>query len=220
MHKKSHPLNILVIAAHPDDEVLGMGGTIKKLSKNNKITLCVISEGASAQYDDKKMIQVRQNACKASGKILGISEFVFFDFPDMRLDTIPHLEINRELEKIIKKSHPKIVYSTPHNDLNKDHQKVYESCLVATRPLSSSVKQLLCYELPGITREPFRATLYENITKELPFKIKAFKKYESEVMKFPHSRSIKSIENLAVHRGIECGLQKAEAFEIIRSISD
>lgn len=213
-------MNIVVVAAHPDDEVIGMGGTIKKLAKEHHITLCVVSEGASAQYEDEKMIQVRQNACKVSGKILGISEFVFFDFPDMRLDTISHLEINRELEKIIKKLHPKIVYSTPHNDLNKDHQKVFESCLVATRPLSSSVKQLLCYELPGIAREPFRATLYENIVKELSFKIKAFKKYESEVMKFPHSRSIKSIENLAVHRGIECGLQKAEAFEIIRSISD
>ncbi len=138
----------------------------------------------------------------------------------MLLDTIPHLEINRELEKIIKKFHPKIVYSTPHNDLNKDHQKVFESCLVATRPVSSTVKQLLCYELPGIMREPFHATLYENIEKELSFKIKAFKKYKSEVMKFPHPRSIESIENLAIHRGIECGLQKAEAFEVIRSISD
>ena len=138
----------------------------------------------------------------------------------MQLDSIPHLEINRELEKIIKKLHPKIVYSTPHNDLNKDHQKVFESCLVVTRPLSSTVKQLLCYELPGIMRKPFHATLYENIEKELSFKIKAFKKYKSEVMKFPHPRSIESIENLAVHRGIECGLQKAEAFELIRSVSD
>ncbi len=213
-------MNIIVVAAHPDDEVIGMGGTIKKLSKDHHITLCVVSEGASAQYSDKKMIQVRKNACKASGKILGISEFVFFDFPDMRLDSIPHLEINRELEKIIKKLHPKIVYSTPHNDLNKDHQKVFESCLVVTRPLSSTVKQLLCYELPGLMREPFHSTLYENIEKELSFKIKAFKKYKSEVMKFPHPRSIESIENLAIHRGIESGLQKAEAFELIRSIFD
>ncbi len=213
-------MNILVVAAHPDDEVIGMGGTIKKLSREHRVTLCVVSEGASAQYEDEKMIQVRQNACKASGKILGISEFVFFDFPDMRLDTIPHLEINRELERVIKKFHPKTVYSTPYNDLNKDHRKVFESCLVATRPLSSSVKHLLCYELPGIVREQFHATSYENIVKELSFKIKAFKKYESEVMKFPHHRSIESIENLAVHRGIECGLPKAEAFELIRSVSD
>lgn len=213
-------MNILVTAAHPDDEVVGMGGTIKKLSKNNKIILCVVSEGASAQYEDKKMIKVRRDACKSSGKILGISEFIFLDFPDMRLDTVPHLEINRELEKIIKKYTPKTVYSTPYNDLNKDHQKVFESCLVATRPYSSSVKQLLCYEFPGIVKEPFRPTVYENIVKEMSFKINAFKKYDSEVMKFPHPRSIESIESLAIQRGTECGHKKAEAFNLIRSILD
>jgi len=213
-------MNILVTAAHPDDEVIGMGATIKKLSKQNRIILCVFSEGSSAQYDDKKMIQVRRDACKESGKMLGISEFIFLDFPDMRLDAIPHLEMNRELEKIIKKFSPKIVYSPPNNDLNKDHQKVFESCLVATRPLSSSVKRLLCYELPGIVKEQFRPTVYENIVNELSHKIRAFKKYKSEVTKFPHHRSIKSIENLAIHRGIECGLLRAEAFELIRSISD
>ena len=201
-------------------KLFGMGATIRKLSKKHHITLCVVSEGASAQYDDKKMIQMRQDACKASGKILGISEFEFLNFPDMRLDTVPHLEINKELEKIVKKLCPKIVYSTPYNDLNKDHQKVFESCLVISRPILSSVKQLLCYELPGIVREQFHATSYENIEKELSFKIQAFKKYESEVMTFPHPRSIESIENLAIHRGIECGLQKAEAFELIHSISD
>jgi len=95
-------LNILVIAAHPDDEVLGMGGTIRKYAKkNHKIHLCVVSEGATAQYSNKKMIQVREKACKNSGKILGITKYDFLGFPDMRLDTIPHLEMNQKLEKII-----------------------------------------------------------------------------------------------------------------------
>ncbi len=212
-------MNILVIAAHPDDEVIGMGATIKKLSKNNKIILCVVSEGATAQYEDKKMIKVRRDACKSAGKILGVQEFIFLDFPDMKLDAIPHLEINRELEKIIKKYRPKIVYSTPYTDLNKDHQKVFESCLVATRPTSSAVKQLLCYEILGISKEPFHPNVYEDITKEISHKITAFKKYKSEVMKFPHPRSILSIESLAIYRGAESGLQRAEAFQLIRHIS-
>lgn len=213
-------MNILVIAAHPDDEVLGMGATIKKLSKINKIQLCVVSEGASSQYKNKNMIKVRKEACKKSGKILGISEFVFFDFPDMRLDSIPHLEINIQLEKIIKKYKPKIVYTTPYNDINKDHQKVFESTLVVTRSLSSSVKQVLCYELPATLKEPFRPTVYENILNEYSFKIRAFKMYKSEIRKYPHPRSIKSIENMAIKRGVESGLNKAEAFELIKSIVD
>ena len=208
-----------MISAHPDDEVVGMGATIKKLSLTNKIWLCVVSEGASAQYSDKKMIKVRRDACKKSSKILGISKIQFLDYPDMRLDSVSHLEINKELEKIIRKLKPKIVYSPSSHDLNKDHQKVFESSLVVTRPLVSSVKSLLCYELPGPVREPFRPSVYENVLKDFSYKIKAFKMYKSEVMKFPHPRSLISIENLAIYRGVEAGLKRAEAFQLIRSIN-
>ena len=211
-------MNILVISAHPDDEVLGMGATIKKLSKTNKICLCVVSEGTSSQYSDKKMIKVRRDACKKSSKILGISDILFLDYPDMRLDTIPHLEINKELEKIIKKFKPRIVYSPPSHDLNKDHRKVFESSLVVTRPFSSSVKKLLCYEMPGPTRTPFQANVYENVVRFFSYKINAFKMYKSEIRKFPHPRSIEAIENLAIQRGVESSLRRAEAFQLIRSI--
>tara|TARA_Y100000310_G_scaffold317599_1_gene370637 strand:+ start:63 stop:704 length:642 start_codon:yes stop_codon:yes gene_type:complete len=213
-------LNILVISAHPDDEVLGMGATIKKLSKTNKICLCVVSEGTSSQYSDKKMIKVRRDACKKSSKILGISDILFLDYPDMRLDTIPHLEINKELEKIIKKFKPRIVYSPPSHDLNKDHRKVFASSLVVTRPFSSSVKKLLCYEIPGPTRTPFQPNVYENVVRFFSYKINAFKMYKSEVRKFPHPRSIEAIENLAIQRGVESSLKRAEAFQLIRSIVD
>jgi len=94
-------LNILVIGAHADDEVVGMGATIKKLSKNNKIFLCIITDGTTAQYDDKKMIKVRRDACMKSSKLLGISKVKFLDFPDMMDGRISQLEINKELEKII-----------------------------------------------------------------------------------------------------------------------
>jgi len=212
-------LNVLVIAAHPDDEVIGMGGTIKKfVKKNHEIHLCVVSEGATAQYSDKKMIQIREKACRDSGKILGISSFDFLGYPDMKLDTIPHLDINQKLEKIIKKFKPNLVFTTP-DDLNRDHQLVHESTLVATRPASSSVKEVLCYELPGIVKNPFTPTVYENIALELSYKIKAFKCYKSEIEKFPHSRSIESIENLAIQRGIESGLKRAEAFQLLRKIN-
>ncbi len=214
-------MKILVIAAHPDDEVLGMGATIKKLSdKKHKIHLCVVSEGASAQYQNKKMIKVREEACIKAGKILGISHFTFLEFPDAKLDTVPQLEINIELEKIISKIKPEVVYTTPFHDLMIDHKKVHVCTLVAARPIASSVKQILCYEIPGITKNPFEPNIYEKIDKELAFKIKAFLSYKSEVMKFPHPRSIESIENLSIQRGIESGLKKAEAFQLIRHILD
>ncbi len=214
-------MRILVIAAHPDDEVLGMGATIKKLSKkNHKIHLCVVSEGASAQYSDKKMIKIRKDACVKAGKVLGITQFTFLGFPDAKLDTTPQLEINKELERIIAKFKPEIVYTTPSHDLMKDHLKVHDCTLVATRPISNIVKQVICYEIPGITKIPFHPNIYEKIEKEFSYKKKAFQIYKSEVMKFPHPRSIKSIENLSIQRGIESGLKKAEAFQLIRHILD
>ena len=206
-------MNILVIAAHPDDEVLGMGATIKKLSKKNNVILCAVSEGVTAQYTEKSMIKKRRDACKKSSKILGISNIIFLDFPDQGLFAVHH-EINLELEKIIKKYKPRIVYTTP-NDLNRDHQNVYESSLVVTRPHSSHVKQLLCYELPGQVNQQFQPNVYENIEKEFPYKIKAFKMYKEEVMKFPHPRSLIAIENLAIYRGIQVGLKKVESFKLI-----
>ena len=211
-------MKILIFAAHPDDEVLGMGGTIKKLSPKNNITLLIMTDGASAQYSDKKMIKVRKESCKKSSKILGISEIKFLNFKDMKLDSVPQLEINQEIEKIIKKIQPKIVFTSPKNDLNRDHGVTFNSTLVATRPSSSGVKKVFSYELPGYTKKPFSPNHYENITKQFVHKIKAFKMYKSEIMKFPHPRSIESIENLAVYRGIQAGIAKAESFELIRNI--
>ena len=210
-------MNILITVAHPDDETIGMGGTIKKLSKNNEITLCVMTDGASAQYDDKKMIKIRQDSCKKAGKILGISKFHFLDFPDMKLDSISHLEKNKELEKIIKKVNPKILYSTPYNDLNKDHQEVFESCSVISRPISSNIKQFFCFEIGGRNKTPFNPNTYVDISKELPFKLKAFKQYKSEINPFPYQRSLKFIESLSHVRGVESGFKNAEAFQLIRN---
>jgi LmbE family N-acetylglucosaminyl deacetylase len=213
-------MDILVIAAHPDDEVLGMGATIKKLSKKNKIHLCVVSDGAAAVKNPKKLVKARKEACLKSGNLLGISTFDFLMLPDMKLDDIPQLQINLLLEKIIKKYKPQTVYTTPYSDFHKDHQKIHECTLVATRPASSNVKNVLSYEIPGTVKTTYVPNIYEDITKELSYKIKAFKFYTTEIKNFPHPRSAKSIENLAIHRGIEAGIQKAEAFQLVRSIHE
>ena len=215
-------MDILVIAAHPDDEVLGMGGTIKKLSKQkNKIHLCIISDGAAAVKDKKSLVTKRKEACLKSGKLLGISTFDFLMLPDMKLDDIPQLQINLQIEKLIKKYNPSTVYTTPYSDFHKDHQKIHECTLVATRPASSKVKHVLSYEIPGTVKSTYSPTVFEEITnKELNDKITAFKFYTTEIKKYPHPRSIESIKNLAMHRGIESGVKNAEAFRLIRSIND
>lgn len=214
-------MNILVIASHPDDEVLGMGGTIKKLSKlGHKIFLCVVSDGSAGVKKKDLMIKARKKACLKSAKILGINKVEFLDLPDMMLDNIPQLEINLKLEKIISTFKPSIVYTTPYSDFHKDHQKIHECTLVATRPASSSVKNVLSYEIPGTVKTTYIPTIFEEISKELNDKIRAFKFYTTEIKKYPHPRSIESIKNLAIHRGIESGLKNAEAFRLIRSIND
>ena len=164
------------------------------------------------------MIKIRKEACLKSGKILGISTYTFLNFQDMKLDSIPQLEINIELEKIIKKLKPKVVYTTPSNDLNKDHQKVFESTLVVSRAHGNSVKEVLSYEIPAIIKFAFTPTVYEDIHKEFPTKIKAFKQYKTEIMKFPHPRSIEAIETLSKFRGMESGLIRAEGFQLIKKI--
>ena len=99
-------------------------------------------------------------------------------------------------------------YQEPLHDLNNDHRLVFNSALIETRSFSSSVKQLLSYECPGPVKHTFQPTIYQNIEKEFSYKLKAFKMYKSEVMKFPHLRSIEIIENLAIQRGVECSLKK------------
>ena len=219
MDNKLSNMNILILAPHPDDESIGMGGTIKKLSKKNNIHLCVLTDGVVFDSSGRKMILKRKDACKNSGKILGISNYTFLDFPVMKLDSVSHLEINRELEKIIKKFNPKIVYTTSRHDINKDHRIAFESTLVVTRPQSSNVKQVFSYEVTGSTINGFLPTIFEDISQEFKYKIKSIKMYTSEIRSFPHPLSLKAIENLAIQRGIESGIKKAEGFEVIRVIN-
>ena len=212
-------MKILLLAAHADDEVLGMGATIKKLSKKNEFRLVVLTESVTSQYTEKKMLQTRRNACLKSAKVLGIKNVLFLDFPDNQLDSVPQLKINKKVEEIIRKFRPSVVYSPPPNDLNKDHQKVFESTLVATRPINSQIRKVLAYELPGPRILQFQPTIYEDISAEIISKNEALLEYESEVKQFPHPRSIESIESLAKYRGSQSGLKFAEAFRLIYEIN-
>jgi len=213
-------MNILILAPHPDDETIGMGGTIKKLNKlGHKIFLCIISDGASSKDGDKKKSKIRKDDCKKVGKFLGVARIIFLNFPDTRLMEIPQVEINSSIEDIIKKTNPEILFIPPENDLHTDHSKVHNCALVASRSLTNQIKHIYSYEILGHVKTPFLPNVFIDIEKFLSKKITAFKMYKSEQKEFPHHRSIKSIENLAIRRGVESGLKFAEAFRLIRGMN-
>ena len=220
--------NVLVVAAHPDDEVLGCGGTIAKYSKDNNIYLVILGEGISSRYiqrnevKKKELLQLRKDSQKV-GELLGIKEIFFFALPDNRFDTVSFLDIVKKVEEIIKKIKPEIIYTHYSGDLNIDHRLTFQAVLTATRPVKGcSVKEIYSFEIPSSTEwaypDTFRPNVFIDVTKTINKKIKALKRYKSEVKKFPHPRSEKAIKNIAGRWGSLAGLKYAEAFEMIRDI--
>ena len=223
--------SILVIAAHPDDELLGCGGTISRLSnEGHNISIAILGEGITSRYHhredaDKKMIQDLHEQSHQVAKILGATDLQMFDLPDNRFDTIPLLDIVKILEGCVKKIKPDCVYTHHAADLNLDHVLTNRATLIATRPLENlSVKTVLSYEVPSSTewafqtRPGFQPNIFVDVTKTLDTKIEAMKIYDGENRKYPHPRSSKSLRAIACRWGSVSGLKVAEAFELIRHI--
>ncbi len=221
---------ILVIAAHPDDEVLGVGATIKKLSKNNEVYVLIVTEGCSSQYRGENVEQIiadKKVMAKKAADILGVKDVIFGDLPDMKLDTVPHVEVNRVIEDAVDKIKPEIVFTHHFGDVNLDHQMVYRSTLVATRPsVGSCVKKLYTYEVLSATEwqssqaaQVFIPNTYVEVEEEmLEAKKRALKAYSIELRQYPHTRSEEAIDNLASFRGQSVGVKAAEAFCLLREV--
>jgi len=218
-------MNILVIAAHPDDEVLGCGGTIAKYAKHdNNVYLCVVTKAYLPDWS-KEFLKNRPKEVEKANKILGIKKTYFLDYPTVKLDTIPQKELNESIYKIIKKVNPEIIYVTHKGDLHKDHRIVFESVLVSSRPMDNHIKKILSYESLSETEwgqefGAFKPNVYENISDTLKIKLEAMKAYKSELKKYPHPRSLESIEYLSRKRGSEICIDYAEAFMLIREICE
>lgn len=214
-------MNILIISAHPDDEVIGLGGTIAKhAKKGDKVYVSIISEGVSAQYENKeKFLKLRREACLNAAKYLGIEKVFFHDLSDAKLDVVSHLEINKIIEEDIQKTNPQRIYTHHWSDLHKDHRLVFESTIVAAR----KIKEIFCYEILGSTNKKldvvcFSPNVYIDISEELDKKLKAVSFYETELKEFPHPLSLESITTLAKFRGVESNLKAAEAFVCVKRV--
>lgn len=216
-------MKILIVAPHPDDEVLGCGGTIGRLShEGNIISLCIVTKPYppewSEEYIEKKGVEIEK-----SNKKLGILKTIFLSFPTVKLDTVPQKELNDSLSRVIADTTPDIVFIPHRGDLNKDHRIVHEAALVATRPLSSTVKKILAYETLSETEwghsiAHFHPGVFIDITGFIELKLEAMLLFETEVKTAPHPRSIELIKALAMKRGSEIGVKYAEAFMLIREI--
>ena len=215
---KPYKKNIIIIAPHADDEIIGCGGAIAKhiAEKDSvKIIICTNANiGAPKKYTKKYIDNVRNEAL-AAHKVLGKIETFFLDFPAPLLDTYPNYLIADKLTSILKKNKPHIVYIPFVGDLHNDHKMIYDACLVACRTSNTfSIEKVLSYEVLSETECSstlnnihFKPNFFVDISKFIKIKINAFKKYKSQIKNFPDSRSIKGIESSSIYRGSTLNLK-------------
>ena len=234
-------MRILILVAHPDDEVLGMGGTILRHSqKGDYVKVVYFATGITSRrstshknnptYDQnrskvetiKKQIEDLRTDAKKSCKILRVKDLKFYDFPDNEMDSVPLLKIVKSIEKEINETKPDRIYTHHYNDLNVDHKAVFNATLTACRPIGSPVRELIAFEVPSSTEwsypTHFNPNYFVNIKVQLSAKIKAMQAYKNEIRVFPHPRSVENLKNVAERWGSISGNSAAEAFEIIRKI--
>ncbi len=216
---------ILIVAAHPDDEVLGCGGTLNQIKNNNIIKIIFLTNGVSARSKNNKLIAKRKKECMKVMKFLNVKKTSFYNLPDNQLDKIPLLKIVKIIEKEIKKFNPSIIFTHTENCLNIDHVTIFNSVITACRPIKkNNVKAVISFEVPSSTnwkvsqKKKFNPNFYFDIKNNINDKIKCLEIYKSELKKYPHSRSSKGLKIFAQYRGLESGLKFAEAFEIKRII--
>jgi len=217
---------ILIIAAHPDDEVLGCGGTISKLKHENEINVIFMTNGVSARGKNKlKEIKERKHSCLKLFKYLSIPKPFFFDFPDNEMDKIPLLKIVKKIENKIRLIKPDTIFTHYSHCLNIDHKKTFDAVITACRPVNKlTVKKILSFEIPSSTDwamydgNQFHPNYFIDVSKNIEEKIKLIKFYKDELREYPHSRSYKGIKSLASVRGMSCGVKFAEGFYLNRFV--
>ncbi|GAB4407504.1 MAG: PIG-L family deacetylase [Anaerolineae bacterium] len=225
-------MNVLVIAAHPDDEVLGCGGTIARLSQEgHSVYIAILGEGLTSRYPQRDqassdLLETLHARSHQVANLLGAKELLMYNLADNRFDTVPLLDIVKIVEELIEKLMPHSIYTQHGGDLNVDHTQVYRATLTATRPMAGRpVKAVYAYEVASSTEwafqkfsPVFQPNVFVDINNTLSLKIQAMQLYESEARLFPHPRSPQALQAIAQRWGSVVGLQAAEAFELIREI--
>lgn len=222
---------ILIVAAHPDDEVLGCGGTAARHARRgDQVHILILAEGItsrdrarSSKRVSAELAALRKSAFKAS-EILGADSLTLRDFPDNRMDSVDLLTVIKAVEFSVRRLRPQIVYTHHRGDLNVDHRITHQAVVTACRPLEDSqLETLLFFENPSSTEwqspcpgSDFTPVWFVDITDTLPIKIEALRAYSSEMRPWPHPRSEKAIDHLAGWRGVTAGVAAAEGYMVGR----
>lgn len=223
---------VAVVVAHPDDEVLGCGGTIARLvGEGRAVHVLIMSDGVTSRwltenFNSQSELSARNIAAHKANKILGVQSLQILDFPDNRMDRLEQLDVVRRIEEFISRVRPDLVISHHSGDVNIDHRVVHDAVVVACRPQPGvCVKELIFFEVPSSTEWrpsnsglPFCPNIFINITNTLEAKMEALRVYAEELRQFPHPRSIAAIESLARWRGATAGVEAAEAFVLGRKV--
>ena len=218
---------VLVVAAHPDDELLGSGATlVKHLRSGDEVHALVMSEGASSRYDDGMASELAR-AAEASAKVLGLTSLSMRRLPDQRLDTTPLLEVTQTVEELVRELRPTTVYTHWPHDVNADHGVVARAAWTACRPYSAPfVHRIAAFETPSssewawpLTETAFSPQLYVDVSETLERKLEALGCYGSELRDYPHPRSEQALRERAAYWGSHVGVPFAEPFVLLRDLA-
>jgi LmbE family N-acetylglucosaminyl deacetylase len=225
--------HVLIVAAHPDDEILGCGGlAARHAAAGDRVNTLILAEGVTARQPrrggvgDSAEIEALRDAARAAAKILGTEPPQFAGLPDNRMDSLALLDIVKHVEETVERLAPRFVYTHHGGDLNVDHRLTHQAVITACRPLPGApVRGIYTFEVASSTEwgstgidAGFRPRRYADIGDFLDLKLQALDCYVAEMHTFPHARSREAIEARAQVRGAEAGVAAAEAFEVIREI--
>jgi LmbE family N-acetylglucosaminyl deacetylase len=225
---------VLVVAAHPDDEVLGCGGTIARhADAGDQVQVLIVAEGATSRLQQRDRIQATDalsalaQAAQQAGAILGAQGVELLDLPDNRLDSLDRLDLIKQIEQRIARHQPQVVYLHHAGDVNVDHRRLHEAVVTACRPTPGQpVQRLLSYEVASSTEwqppgsaQTFQPNWFVDISAQWLRKHEALAAYASEMRPWPHARSMEALEHLARWRGAQVGLEAAEAFCLLRQLA-
>ncbi len=231
MANLSEMRNVLVVAAHPDDELLGEGGTVRRLADAGATVRAVIlAEGLTSRAETREESNLDelaelQKAARAAAGVVGFASIDFCGFPDNRMDEVDLLDIIKKVSHFVEAYSPDTVFTHHHGDLNIDHRRTCEAVLTACRPVGDyCVKRIYAFETPSSTEwaytygESFRPNVYFDVSETLEAKVEGMSKYRSEGAVAPHPRSPEALRALGAYRGSNVGCAYAEAFMLLREV--